>query len=47
MNGAVATPRFAASAINVSTDTPSHTVSSFVHFVTQWMSRVTVSRGSA
>src|SRR5207237_4351096 len=32
---------------SVSTDTPVQTVSSFDHFVTQWMSRVTVSLGSA
>src|SRR3954463_3330719 len=32
---------------SVSTDTPVHVVSSFVHFVTQWMSTVNVSCGSA
>src|SRR5690348_5169652 len=32
---------------SVSTDTPLQTVSSFDHFVTQWMSRVTVSLGRA
>src|SRR5205085_6648471 len=32
---------------NVSTDTPFQLVSSFDHFVTQWMSSVTVSAGSA
>src|SRR5918911_3250302 len=32
---------------SVSTDTPVHVVSSFDHLVTQWMSTVTVSRGSA
>jgi hypothetical protein len=31
----------------MSTDTPRHTVSSLVHFVTQWMSRVTSSSGTA
>ena len=31
----------------MSTDTPSQVVSSFDHFVTQWMSFVTVSLGSA
>ena len=31
----------------MSTDTPVHVVSSFVHFVTQWMSTVNVSCGSA
>src|SRR6476646_2143850 len=31
---------------NVSTDTPFHVVSSFDHFVTQWMSTVNVSAGS-
>ena len=43
MNGAVFTPRAAAAAISVSTEMPSHVVSSFVHLVTQWMSRVMVS----
>ena len=43
MNGAGFTPFFAASAMSVSTEMPSQTVSSFVHFVTQWMSRVMVS----
>src|SRR4029077_19159763 len=32
---------------SVSTDTPSHVVSSLDHLVTQWMSRVTVSLGNA
>ena len=32
---------------SVSSETPVHTVSSFDHFVTQWMSTVTVSLGSA
>ena len=32
---------------SVSTDTPVQVVSSFDHFVTQWMSRVTVSEGRA
>ena len=31
----------------MSTETPVHVVSSFDHFVTQWMSTVTVSAGSA
>jgi hypothetical protein len=31
----------------VSTETPSHSVSNFDHFVTQWMSFVTASDGSA
>ena len=31
----------------VSTDTPVQVVSSLDHFVTQWMSRVTVSEGKA
>jgi len=31
----------------VSTETPVHVVSSFDHFVTQWMSTVKVSEGSA
>src|SRR5262245_51575606 len=31
---------------NVSTETPSHTVSNLLHFVTQWISRVIVSLGS-
>src|SRR5438445_8865774 len=33
--------------ISVSTETPFHTVSSFDHLVTQWMSLVTVSEGNA
>ena len=41
------TPRVRASASSVSTETPSQTVSSLDHFVTQWMSLVTVSCGSA
>ena len=32
---------------SVSTETPSHVVSNFDHLVTQWMSRVIVSEGSA
>src|SRR3954447_7833639 len=32
---------------SASTDTPVHVVSNFDHFVTQWMSTVTVSLGSA
>src|SRR5215203_4116078 len=32
---------------SVSTETPSHLVSSFDHLVTQWMSRVISSEGSA
>jgi hypothetical protein len=32
---------------SVSTETPRHVVSSFDHFVTQWMSTVTSSVGSA
>ena len=47
MNGAGLTPFVAASAMSVSTEMPSHTVSSFVHFVTQWISRVTSVLGSA
>src|SRR5215471_17475513 len=31
---------------NVSTETPSHTLSNLLHFVTQWISRVIVSLGS-
>src|SRR5215469_7953296 len=31
---------------NVSTETPSHTVSNLLHFVTPWISRVIVSLGS-
>src|SRR5687768_12412121 len=40
------TPFFAASASSVSTDTPSHRVLNFDHFVTQWISVVRVVRGS-
>src|SRR4030095_16612624 len=41
------TPRLTASASSVSTETPSHTVSSLDHFVTQWMLVFTLSCGSA
>src|SRR6266851_8189709 len=41
-SAAVSTP-----SMSVSTDTPFHVVSSFDHLVTQWMSLVTVSAGSA
>src|SRR5919198_2688000 len=41
-SAAVSTP-----SSSVSTDTPVHVVSSFDHFVTQWMSTVRVSLGSA
>src|SRR2546430_16869535 len=41
-SAAVSTP-----SINVSSETPFHVVSNFDHFVTQWMSLVTVSDGRA
>src|SRR2546422_2815448 len=47
MYGADFTPRAAAAASSESIDTPSHFVSSLDHFVTQWMSVVTDSCGSA
>src|SRR5919107_2082033 len=47
MQGAGPTSRAAASARSVSTETPSHSVPNLDHLVTQWMSVVTGSRGSA
>src|ERR671935_2825158 len=45
--GTGATPRFSASLNRVSIDTPSQRVSNFDHLVTQWMSVVSDSLGSA
>src|SRR5512140_177 len=47
MYGAGAMPLFAPAAMIASMETPVHTVSNFDHLVTQWMSRVIVSCGSA
>src|SRR5919201_4981100 len=46
-NGPSVTPPARAASSSVSTDTPSHIVPNLDHFVTQWMSMVGVSRGSA
>src|SRR6185437_14307518 len=46
-NGSSVMPFARAAASSVSSDTPSHLVSNLDHLVTQWMSTVGVSRGSA
>src|SRR5919198_2549941 len=46
-NAPSVTPPARAASSSVSTDTPSHVVSNLDHFVTQWMSTVGDSRGSA
>src|SRR5512142_2538333 len=47
MNGCSSTPTSCAPRSSVSIETPSHLVSNFDHLVTQWMSTVGVSCGSA